>query len=162
MLCRVGHLSHTMHVLKKCHIVDSQPTWVSHIMALNFAQPHRVRVLERGKQNLSSLEIVTSGPAQFHFIKFVSEQSSSTLSTLSRSTFCSTNCACCVCLFKANWSQISTLSWFLRRDIRLSSTNCQILGLKWISVTNFSELRLAFCLGPQHWLAGSKVSAFSG
>ena len=37
MLCRVGHLSHTMHVLKKCHIAVSQPTWVSHIMPLN---PH--------------------------------------------------------------------------------------------------------------------------
>ncbi len=35
MLCRVGHLSHTMHVLKKCHIVVSQATWVSHIVPLN-------------------------------------------------------------------------------------------------------------------------------
>ena len=34
MLCRVGHLSRTMHVLKKCHIVVSPATWVSHIMPL--------------------------------------------------------------------------------------------------------------------------------
>ncbi len=35
MLCRISHLSHTIHVLKKCHIVVSQATWVSHIMPLN-------------------------------------------------------------------------------------------------------------------------------
>ena len=34
-LRRVSHLSHSMHVLKKCHIVVSQPTWVSGIMPLN-------------------------------------------------------------------------------------------------------------------------------
>ncbi len=50
MLCRVGHLSHTMHVLKKCHIVVSQPTWVSHIMplkALPDLRGENVKVLTR-------------------------------------------------------------------------------------------------------------------
>ena len=44
MLCRVGHLSHTMHVLKKCHLVVSQATWVSHIMPLKEASYVRVLV----------------------------------------------------------------------------------------------------------------------
>ncbi len=33
-LCRVGHLSHTVNIFKKCYIVVSQPTWVSHKMPL--------------------------------------------------------------------------------------------------------------------------------
>ncbi len=30
----VGHLSHTMPALKKCHVAVSQSIWVSHIMSL--------------------------------------------------------------------------------------------------------------------------------
>ncbi len=59
MLCRVGHLSHTMHVLKKCHIVVSQPTWVSHILPLNYLSilNNEVRL-----QNLKILGQTTPGP----------------------------------------------------------------------------------------------------
>ncbi len=41
MLCRVGNLCHTMHVLKKCYIAVSQPTCVSHIMPLKSTQPKK-------------------------------------------------------------------------------------------------------------------------
>ncbi len=42
-LRRVSHLSHSMHVLKKCHIVVSQPTWVSDIMPLKCSGSRSIR-----------------------------------------------------------------------------------------------------------------------